>query len=457
MSARPLNQVWSRYVSAFRRGVQTTSKENLILYDGSSRTAKKVGTIPKDAVIHVGPINAPSYISRIPVTYRQGNNDPVQGWVKSLGIRKPSTGSNRVSFSLKPQDFPNVGGTRLSFSDYYDNIIGSINNRSDLPDVVKNYLIQLVEYCNTHSQGDRTDLVSAYSSLSDSAYSSCVNLIIKDFSELIAPICVLHRGQSNLERMGFSNLSSSNATIFVPTAGNYPLVDFIISDSSGREYPFSVKALSNTTNVIKPQDILEFVKDNSTDKFIKDFKKTIQGKVLEVLGETSKGVAQTSYETVRLLAEQSAYKNKFSPDILDAIPSNASSSNMDDAHMQQYANVWQDMAQRYYPIFNSEDHLNNVRYGGSSKNNARYNQVSLIMQLAIQSFSDSGVLTYRNIIVDYLMSKVSYYKFGIRSNGMPEFVVENNLFNNIGINDSFKLRAKSYKSSPVNDRVGIQP
>ena len=125
--------------------------------------------------------------------------------------------------------------------------------------------------------------------------------------------------------------------------------------------------------------------------------------------------------------------------------------------MQQYANVWQDMAQRYYPIFNSEDHLNNVRYGGSSKNNARYNQVSLIMQLAIQSFSDSGVLTYRNIIVDYLMSKVSYYKFGIRSNGMPEFVVENNLFNNIGTNDSFKLRAKSYKSSPVNDRVGIQP
>ena len=88
MSARPLSQVWSRYVSAFRRGVQTTSKENLILYDGSSRTAKKVGTIPKDAVIHVGPINAPSYIPRIPVTYRQGDNDPVQGWVKSFRNKK---------------------------------------------------------------------------------------------------------------------------------------------------------------------------------------------------------------------------------------------------------------------------------------------------------------------------------------------------------------------------------
>ena len=98
MAGRPLSEVWSAYVSSFKIGVQTTSKENLILYDGDSKTAKKIGTIPKDAVIHVGPINAPNYIPRMPVTYRQGDNDPVQGWVRSLGIKKPSTGSNTVSF-----------------------------------------------------------------------------------------------------------------------------------------------------------------------------------------------------------------------------------------------------------------------------------------------------------------------------------------------------------------------
>ena len=454
MAGRPLSEVWSKYVSSFRKGVQTTSKENLILYDGDSKTAKKIGTIPKDVVIHVGPINAPNYIPRMPVTYRQGDNDPVQGWVRSLGIKKPSTGSNTVSFSLKPQDFPNVGGTKLNFLSYYNNIISSINNRSDLPDVVKNYLVQLVEYCNTHSQGDRIDLVSAYSSLSDSAYSSCDNLVAKDFSELIAPICVLQRGSSYLVKMGFTNLNVNNASIFVPTAGNYPLVDFIINDTEGREYPFSVKAMSSTTNVIKPQDLMKFVDDNAQDAFIIKFKNTPEYEVLRLLGQTNKGVAETTYETIRYLAQTQPFKSVLPANLDKIVPENPSHQNFTDTIIDDNMETWNSM---YDTWMSGARHLSNPSLTTGAK--GKYNQLSYLMAVAVGKISQrrTSGLNYLEIVRDFLMEQVSYYKFKINNNGMPEFKIENKFHNEFNVNSRLVLRTKASKGSPLNDRLGVQP
>lgn len=460
MAGRPLAQVWDRYVSVFRAGVQTEVSKETPLWDKPQDKARKLKSIPKGAVVHVKPVDAPRPVTFLEVVYCETScGDPFEGWVRVTNLKKPATRpTGGQKFNMKPQDFPSLPlDTNLSYTAYIAALKGAVESRVELPTVVKTFLVELIEYCNSHSTGDRADLVTAYRNLTDSAYEATVGNIQKDFSELIAPICVLERGGPQLTRLGFSDLNKGNAQIFLPGAGNEPLIDFKIFDGNAREYPFSVKVLSNTTNVIKPQDLVAFMDANARDSFMQQYENKIEGKILRVMGNTRKGVAETSYEAIRLLAQQSAHASKFPSNILKAIPADASPSSMTDAHMQRYASVWADMSTRYYAKFNEDNQFNASNLGGSGKANARYNQVSLIMQLAIQKFSDDGHLQYREIVVDYLMNKVTYYKFRLTGNGMPEFKMENKAYNQLKPSDKFKLRAKSYKTSPVNDRVGIQP
>lgn len=460
MAGRPLVQVWDRYVSAFRAGVETSVSKDSPLWDAPKSSATKIVSIPKGALVHVKPVDAPQPVSFLEVVYCKNScGSPYEGWVRVTNLKKPSgarPGGQR--FNMKPQDFPALPlDAKLSYTAYVAALKHAIESRSNLPMAIKVYLVELVEYCETHTTSDRANLITAYQNLVASAYESSVANIQKDFSELMAPICVLERGGSQLARLGFVDLNKQNAQIFLPSAGNEPLIDFKIYDGNNREYNFSVKVMSSTTNVIKPQDLVSFMDANRKDAFMQEYEKKIEGKVLRVIGNTAKGVAESSYEAIRLLAQHSAFSSKFPGNILEAIPSNASPSSMTDAHMLQYSAVWADMSTRYYPNFNRDGQFKDTSLGASGKSNARYNQVSLIMQLAIQKLSDDGHLQYREIVVDYLMVKVTYYKFRISGNGMPEFKMENNAFNTLKPSDKFKLRAKSYKSSPVNDRVGIQP
>lgn len=464
MAGRKLADVWDRYVSVFREGVETEVKANTPLYSDNSGRGRKLKTIPKNSVIHIKPVDAPTPVTFLEVVWCETScGDPHEGWVRITALKKPQTRAGGTqTFKMKPQDFRVAGfplDRYIPYDTYLDALKRAIENRVELPTVVKTFLVELVNYCDSHSSGDRADLIAAYDNLVNSAYDAVIKDIQKDFSEMMAPICVLERGGSQMQRLGFPNLNKGNASVLIPEAGNEPLIDFKLKDGDDREYPFSVKVLSNTTNVIKPQDLVNFMDNNSRDDFMVEFEKTIQAKVLRALspGPTRKGVAETTYEAIRILAQQSNLSSRFPSNILTAIPADCSSNTMTEAHMEQYSSVWSSMAATYYPQFNQDSQFTDTKLGGSGKKSAKYNQVSLIMQLAIQKLSDDGILQYRNIVVDYLMNKVTYYKFKLGGNGMPEFKMENKSFNQLKSTDRFKLRAKSYKSSPVNDRVGIQP
>jgi len=462
MAGRKLEDVWDRYVSVFRQGVETEVKINTPLWS-DNRGSRKIKTIPKNSIVHIKPVDAPTPVTFLEVVWCEAScGDPHEGWVRITALKKPQTRAGGQTFDMKPQRFPGFPLDRwISYPAYLEALKTAIEIRGELPTVVKTFLVELVEYCDSHSTGDRADLVTAYRNLTDSAYDAVIKDIQKDFSEMMAPICVLERGGSQMQRLGFPNLNKNNASVFIPQAGNEPLIDFKLKDGDDREYPFSVKVLSNTTNVIKPQDLVEFMDSNSRDDFMIEFEKTIQAKVLRALGDKSDGVrplvAESTYKAIRLLAQESNLTSRFPSNILTAIPADTSPSNMTEAHMDQYSSVWTDMATTYYPKFNQDSQFTDARLGGSGKSKAKYNQVSLIMQLAIQKLSDDGILQYRNIVVDYLMNKVTYYKFKLGGNGMPEFKMENRAYNQLRSTDKFKLRAKSYKTSPVNDRVGIQP
>lgn len=458
MAGRKLEDVWDRYVSVFRNGVETEVKVNTPLWSDATGS-RKLKTIPKNSVIHIKPVDAPNPVTFLEVVWCETScGDPHEGWVRITALKKPQTRAGGTSFNMKPQDFPGFPLDKwIAYPAYLQALKTAIEVRIELPTVVKTFLVELVEYCDSHSTGDRADLVTAYRNLTDSSYDACIRNIQKDFSEMMAPICVLERGGSQMQRLGFPNLNKGNAMVFIPQAGNEPLIDFKMKDGDDREYPFSVKVLSNTTNVIKPQDLVEFMDSNRRDDFMVEYEKKLEAKVLRALGQTRKGVAETTYEAIRLLAQQSNLSSRFPSNILTAIPADCSSDNMTEAHMEQYSSVWSAMAATYYPQFNQQSQFTDARLGGSGKNKAKYNQVSLIMQLAVQKFSDDGILQYREIVVDYLMNKVTYYKFKLGGNGMPEFKMENKAYNQLRSTDRFKLRAKSYKTSPVNDRVGIQP
>ena len=453
--ASKIQDVWPRYIPVFRNGHDGTVARATPIYD-SENGSRKLGSIPKDADVHYVAANIPTPPTRMEVLWYPNSraDEPTRGWINLSAVKKPPMSGRGVKVSMKPQDFPGIGGVELAYSAYLDKIKEVVLAR-DIPISLKDYLIQLIEYCDSHSSGDRADLISAYNVFAASdAFASLAN-IQKDFSELMAPICVLERGQRQLANMGFAELNKNNAIIFVPTAGNYPLVDFIIKDTSGREYPFSVKVMSSTTNVIKPQDLMEFVDDNPTDAFIRKFKQTTEYEVLRRLGDTTKGVAQTQYETIRYLAQTQPYKSELPANLSTLIPANPTPQNFTDEIIDENMETWNSMYDRWIrgnPRFLNESTLTRGRLG-------KYNQLSYLMAVAICKISQlsNGGLNYLGIVRDFLMAKVSYYKFKINSNGMPEFKMENKFHNDFDANTKFVLRTKASKGSPLNDRIGVQP
>ena len=452
--ASKIQDVWPRYIPVFRDGHDGTVARATPIYDSESGS-RKLGSIPKDADVHYLKGDFPQPPSRMEVLWYPNSraDEPIRGWINLSAVKKPTMTRTGVKVSMKPQDFPGIGGVELAYSAYLDKIKEVVLAR-DMPIPLKNYLIQLIEYCDSHSSGDRADLIAAYRDFAASdAFDSLAN-IQKDFSELMAPICVLERGQRQLASLGFAELNKGNAIVFVPTAGNYPLIDFIIKDTSGREYPFSVKVLSKTTNVIKPQDLMEFVDDNPRDPFIVQFKRTPEYEVLRLLGQTDKGVAETSFETIKYLAQTQPFSSKLPSTLARVIPDNLDKQRFTDAVIDANREVWNEMYDEYY-----REGRGQLDDAGLIRKNGKYNQLSYLMQVAIAKISQdrSRGLNYLEIVRDFLMEQVAYYKFKINNNGMPEFKMENKFHNEFDANTKFVLRAKSSKGSPINDRLGVQP
>lgn len=453
--ASKIQDVWGRYIPVFAAGHDGTVNRATPIYAAETGN-QKLGDVPKDADVHyvAKRLNTPP--SRMEVCwYPNGRaQDFIQGWISISAVKKPQATTSGVRVSMKPQDFPGIGGTRMRYSAYLAKIRDVVRNR-DIPIPLKNYLIQLIDYCDSHSGADRTDLLDAYQLFASSSAFDSLNNIQKDFSELIAPICVLEHGHRSLEAMGFADLDKSNATVFVPTEGNYPLVDFIIYDDSGREYPFSVKVMSSTTNVIKPQDLMTFVNDNPNDPFMMQFKRTTEYEVLRRLGDESKGVAQTQYETIRYLAQTQPYSSELPANLSSLIPETPTPENFPDATIDANMATWNSMYDRWIrgnPRFLNEANLTTGRLG-------KYNQLSYLMAVAITKISQDRTngLNYLELVRDFLMAQVSYYKFRIQANGLPEFKMENKFHNDFTNDTKFVLRTKASKGSPLNDRIGVQP
>ena len=298
-------------------------------------------------------------------------------------------------------------------------------------------MIQLVEYCANHD--NHKELEESYEKLMSSDYSNSIDSIEKDFSEIMAPLCVIERGQRELHEMGYTGITRQSVKVYVPKKGNEPLLDFKLVGKD-IEYPFSVKKASGVTNTIKPKHIMALFNAKTTKKH----KDSIEYEVLKILAEHPKPniINGPFYGFKHLYNKFGGRLGIVLKEIDKMIPDNGVPV------VEEYQEEWTKVINRYYNT--------GMQYWDDGKfKNGNHGLCSLTCQMALEKISKE-FLDYKKIMIDVVMSQVNFYKFSLNK-GNPKFFMENDLYNKVKPDQKFYLRNKSDKSRPDRESVGVQP
>ena len=139
---------------------------------------------------------------------------------------------------LKPQAF-GLGGTTFTLSTYLTTLKSAINSRDDIQGDLKDYLIDLVKQVEFGSNS-----ISGYN-LTELPMGS----ILSDFGEVLGPIFCIKTGLSK-----FNLGVNQSSTVFFPSAGAEPLLDYFIRTSQDT-YKISAKA-KGTSNTLKMNSLV---------------------------------------------------------------------------------------------------------------------------------------------------------------------------------------------------------
>ena len=251
-----LKDVWARESRFYTQGFECefTKKGPLAVYGNKTRQGQPVAKIVAGTQVKVFPIKGSSMPAVIEVeVYNKGDMEWTKGWVSLGGFGVKMSVRLKAGFSMKPQDFDMPLDKAVGFEEYIVRVKKAIRKRKGIPSFLKQYMIQLVEYCANHN--NHKELEESYEKLMSSDYSNSIDSIEKDFSEIMAPLCVIERGQRELHEMGYTGITRQSVKVYVPKKGNEPLLDFKLVGKD-IEYPFSVKKASGVTNTIKPKHIM---------------------------------------------------------------------------------------------------------------------------------------------------------------------------------------------------------
>jgi hypothetical protein len=229
---------WKKYFST--TAVETTIKKDTPIYDESG---KKTGDIIK-AGEQITTQVTPEYQPKIPVLY---NGNTIYLSVDSIdkGLGKAST----EYYKFKPQDLGVTVDQDISIDQLKTEVAAGINANQQISDVQKKFLLELIN--------GATDLIpeEKQAILSESNF---INQVIKNLGEIYGAI--LYAQEINAP------------TVYYPSAGNYPLIDYILKKDD-KTIPVSAKSAAGKGNVVKLGDIKKLVGDNeitNDQKFIID-------------------------------------------------------------------------------------------------------------------------------------------------------------------------------------------
>lgn len=340
---------------------------------------------------------------------------------------------------LKPQDFNGLAGKDIPVKNLADKIIEAIKKRKDLSSNLSNYLTLLTEYCADPSSVSTKDLSKYYGKL-DMREKAAIN---KDFSELLGAL-VLKNDQSKLKKL---NLTMNNQSkLFIPTAGNYPLVDFLIKTQDVVD-EYSVKIMGKTTNTVKAQDVLSVASNKLKNRNPKETK------ILQIIADNDAKIGP-----IMVLAE-------LAPDISQLKKTNkmyrkfvslAEAKKINNDVLSENPEEWWDF---FEPLMDQYYSNGKATLAKTWKKKFYYDVLTVLAQYTVADFTKD--MNWGEF-VDEVQSKVTYFKFALESNGTFSHEVINGLSERKP-NQKFRLRAKSRikESAPSSrsgqDKLGIQP
>ena len=190
------------------------------------------------------------------VIYDDNRKDLVDKTTKSKKYGKPTdpnagdfkVGSVTVSFKpfktsgefyeLKPQALGVTTDKFISINQLKKELTTGIQNHKSLSDVQKKFILSLVNEKNTLTPDEKKE------ALDDKYF---IKEVLKNLGEILGAIVYSKKYDGK--------------TVFFPSAGNYPLVDYFIKKSDGSVVDISAKSSKGKGNIIKIPDINKKVKD----------------------------------------------------------------------------------------------------------------------------------------------------------------------------------------------------
>ena len=230
---------WETYFSG--REVETTVKKDTPIYD---ENGKKTGDVIKAGETIITQDTISEYQPKIPVLY---NGDIIYLSIDSIdkGLGKAST----EYYDFKPQDLGIPTNQDISIETLKIKTIAGINANQQISDIQRKFLLGLVNNVINLSSEEKQEIL---------AERNFLNQVIKNLGEVYGAI--LYAEQIEV------------STIYYPSEGNYPLIDYILKKDD-EVIPVSAKAAEGKSNVVKLSNIKSLVGDNEISddqKFIID-------------------------------------------------------------------------------------------------------------------------------------------------------------------------------------------
>jgi hypothetical protein len=229
---------WKKYFADSE--VETVIKKDSPIFD---EKGKKTGdTIKAGETITTQVV--PEYQPKIPVLYN--------GNIIYVSIDNIDKGLGKASseyYDFKPQDLGIPTNQDISIDQLKTESIAGINANQQISDVQRKFLLGLVnDVVNLSSEEKQEILVER----------NFLNQVIKNLGEVYGAILYA-------KEIGAT-------TIYYPSEGNYPLIDYILKKDD-EVIPISAKAAEGKSNVVKLSNIKSLVGDNEISddqKFIID-------------------------------------------------------------------------------------------------------------------------------------------------------------------------------------------
>lgn len=361
---------WVKYFQG-KGDIQTTLKKDSPMFDASEPAKKLMGQIDGGTAITY--IGVPAYESKALIQYKKGSSYQLVR-VPFDNIAKPGVKSSGAP-SLKPQAFGVLDKT-YTFNEYKKVVMDHIDTRKDLTPQVKTYLNALFDYY-AGGKTKKDDLANIYDKVKTKLPLNDIN---KDFGEVIGPVALYTKQLLKPKGITLTN----NVQIYVPLRPNEPLMDYRIVDGK-RKFTISAKS-GTTTNVVKPADIINLLKEH---KEIQKIKQTKEYKVLEIL-------AQNSILLGPIRAVSAIYPNLIKPEA-------ARKADVKSFDMAGFA-----------AFINTNDYL-------KTRKNVTVNEIMYECEKLLQKETKDGMLNMNSLFAKAIEKQVTYVKFQLDSSGVGEW------------------------------------